>query len=122
MGYTDRDVRMGAALVLVALSCGCDDREGDDALEGVTLQSEATVGMGLGPNGPVKGHATLSFSHGEYEWHHSDLVCSGSYRMSGADVNAETNIPCASDGPIRGHWDAPAGVLTWAQGARYVRR
>lgn len=44
-----------------------------------TFRSVNKYEVGLGPNGPAMGYWSITFQKGNFQWHHSDVVESGSY-------------------------------------------
>jgi hypothetical protein len=108
-----RALVLGSIVALsVGLGCG-------ESVDGDKFESVERVEMGLGPNGAVKGNATISFDANQYVWRHSDLHCVGSYEIDGDVIVAEMKIPCQTYGKtIRAKLDGDR--LDWG-GVAYRR-
>ena len=50
--------------------------------------------MGLGQNGGIRGHATITFDESQYTWIDSDLHCVGPYELDGDEIVATMKAPC----------------------------
>lgn len=84
-------------------------------IEGETFRSVDSREVGLGPQGSVMGHWSIRFKAGKFNWHHSDVVESGTYTCSGSKIIGEGFRRTYS-----GEYLRKRGVLTW-QGMKYER-
>jgi hypothetical protein len=103
---------MGVGLVLMvatALTAAPGEKQGDP-LSGKRFKSVDKLEMGLGPNGVVKGHWSITFKDGKYSWRWSDVSTAGRYQ-----IDAATGKITASGFKmeIEGEYDAKTGSLTW---------
>lgn len=72
--------------------------------------------IGLGPDGPVMGYWTVSFSENEVSWHYSDVIESGTYSCSESIINVKLILGDA----FRVGYDSDKDILSW-QGDEYIK-
>jgi hypothetical protein len=86
------------------------DPPSKDPLDGKTFRSVKMMEVGLGPNGVVLGHWSVTFRAGKFSWRHSDVVENGTYEVD-AKTGAITGK--AFRRTMKGTLDAKTGKLTW---------
>src|SRR3989344_5412583 len=87
-----------------------------DLIKNSQFYSVKQKGVGLGPDGPVMGYWTVSFSGNEVFWHHSDVAEKGIYSCYGDVINVKLIL----DDAFKVIYNSDRGVLSW-QGDEYIK-
>jgi len=71
--------------------------------------------VGLGPNGPAMGYWSITFQSGNFQWHHSDVVESGTYTCTENILQAKLY-----NRTVTANYDINRKALIW-DGVEYKR-
>lgn len=74
-----------------------------------TFPSVEELEIGLGPDGVVMGHWSISFTGDSFQWEHSDVAESGSYSCANGILSGTTGAAP----PYEGSFDPTSRVLLW---------